>query len=91
MEIPLSVGIKQMPTYDPDMELRGLTLTVPTWSMAMTRVEGKTGQATEKAKEQLAGSLVNLEEHIEKLLGVIGYGRDHSDRTTETVHTGCDI
>ena len=42
-------------------------------------------------EEQLAGSLVNLEEHIEKLLGVIGYGRDHSDRTTETVHTGCDI
>ena len=91
VEIPLSVGIKQMPAYDPDMELRGLTLTVPTWIMAMTRVEGKTGQATEKAKEQLAGSLVNLEEHIEKLLGVIGYGRDHSDRTTETVHTGCDI
>ena len=57
----------------------------------LVKLECSIDAEQKKAKEQLAGSLVNLEEHIEKLLGVIGYGRDHSDRTTETVHTGCDI
>ena len=74
-EIPLSVGIKEMPAYDPDMELRGLTLTIPTWIMAITRVEKKTESATEKARTQLAQSLVRLEEQIDELLGVMGYGR----------------
>lgn len=90
-EIPLSVGIKEMPAYDPDMELRGLTLTIPTWIMAITRVEKKTETATEKAKAQLAQSLSRLEEQIDELLGVMGYGREHPDRTAETLHSGRDI
>lgn len=28
---PLEVGIKDMPQFDPDMEFRGLALTIPTW------------------------------------------------------------
>lgn len=28
---PLEMGIKEMPVFDPDMEFRGLALTIPTW------------------------------------------------------------
>lgn len=33
-------GIKQMPAYDPDAELNGLTFTVSSWEKAVTRVRG---------------------------------------------------
>ena len=90
-EIPLKVGVKDMPAYDPDMELRGLTLTISAWIMAISRVKKKTDQATENGKEQLARSLIRLEGEIDELLGVMGYGREHVDRETETLHTGCDV
>ncbi len=75
-EIPISVGIKEMPVYDPDMELRGLTLTIPTWIMAIARVENNIEQATANGKVQLAQSLLRLGKQIDELLGVIGYGRE---------------
>ena len=73
-EIPLKVGIKEMPTYDPDMELRGLTLTIPTWIMVIARVRKKIDQATDNGKAQLAQALMKLEEEIDDLLGVIEHG-----------------
>lgn len=73
-ETPLVVGIKEMPAYDPDMELRGLTLTIPTWIMAIRRVENKTVEATELAKRQLSNNLNQLREEIDRILGVIDHG-----------------
>ena len=73
-EIPLTVRVKEMPAYDPDMELRGLTLKIPTWIMAITRVKKKIGQATDHGKAHLAQSLSKLEAEIDDLLGVIGHG-----------------
>lgn len=73
-EIPLSVGIKEMPTYDPDMELNGLSFTIPTWNMAITRVMGKTEQATEKAKKHLSAGLKELRKQIDEMLEVIDHG-----------------
>ena len=73
-EIPLTVRVKEMPAYDPDMELRGLTLTIPTWIMAITRVRKRINQATDNGKMQLAQSLTRLEAEIDDLLGVIGHG-----------------
>lgn len=73
-EIPLTVGVKEMPAYDPDMELRGLTLTIPTWIMAIARVRKKIDQATDPGKAQLAQSLSKLEAEIDDLLGVIEHG-----------------
>ena len=90
-DIPLKVGVKDMPAYDPDMELRGLTLTISAWIMAISRVKKKTDQATENGKEQLARSLIRLKGEIDELLGVMGYGREYVDRETETLHTGCDV
>ena len=37
LETPIVTGIKEMPVYDPDMELRGLALTIPSWINAMAR------------------------------------------------------
>ena len=73
-EIPLTVGVKEMPAYDPDMELRGLTLTIPTWIMAISRVRKKIDQSTDQGKAQLAQSLTKLEAEIIDLLGVIEHG-----------------
>ena len=35
--VPLEMGIKEMPVFDPDMEFRGLALTIPTWMNAIAR------------------------------------------------------
>ena len=73
-EIPLTVGVKEMPAYDPDMELRGLTLTIPTCIMAINRVRKKINQGTELGKAQLTQSLTKLKAEIDDLLGVIEHG-----------------
>lgn len=39
---PLEMGIKEMPVFDPDMEFRGLALTIPTWMNAIARTRAKT-------------------------------------------------
>lgn len=72
-EQPLTVGIKNMPAFDPDMELRGLTFTIPTWIMSIERVEQKTNMdlATGRAKDQLAKALRELENQIIHTLEVI--------------------
>ena len=71
--MPLSVGIKEMPAFDPDMELRGLSLTIPAWENAIARVRLKADMelASVQAREQLAFSLLQLEEQIEQTLGVL--------------------
>lgn len=69
----LSTKIKEMPTFDPDMSLKGLTLTIPTWMAAIARAEEKTDmeQATDFAKRQLTESLIRLEEQIQRMLVAI--------------------
>ena len=69
-EVPLSVGIKEMPKYDPDMELNGLALTIPTWTAAIARAESKSDIAlvSDKAKDQVRKSLNYLEDQIQKTL-----------------------
>ena len=72
-EIPLTVGIKDMPPFDPDMELKGLTLTIPTWMAAIARAEKNTNMelATERVKAQLTATLGRLEEQIHRTLEVL--------------------
>ena len=59
-----------MPKYDPDMEISGLALTIPTWMGSIARAERKTDMslATDHAKKKLAVSLMQLEEQIQKTL-----------------------
>ena len=71
---PLEVGIKEMPAFDPDMEFRGLMLTIPTWMNAIARARGKSNieMVSDSTKNQLASTLRKLEEQITKTLEVIG-------------------
>lgn len=70
---PLEMGIKEMPTFDPDMEFRGLALTIPTWMNAIARTRAKTDieLVSEPTKAQLAVILRRLEDQITQTLEVI--------------------
>ena len=70
---PLEMGIKEMPMFDPDMEFRGLALTIPTWMNAIARTRAKTNieLVSEPTKAQLAVILRRLEEQITQTLEVI--------------------
>lgn len=70
---PLEVGIKDMPQFDPDMEFRGLALTIPTWINAISRSRAKTDIeiVSEPTKAQLAVILHRLEDQITQTLEVI--------------------
>ena len=71
--VPLEMGIKEMPAFDPDMEFRGLALTIPTWMNAIARSRAKTNieLVSEPTKAQLAVILRRLEEQITQTLEVI--------------------
>ena len=70
---PLEMGIKEMPAFDPDMEFRGLALTIPTWMNAIARSRAKTNieMVSESTKAQLAVILRRLEDQITQTLEVI--------------------
>ena len=72
-EIHIKTGIKEMPPFDPDMEIRGLALTVPTWINVLAKTEKKmdTSQATNNAKEQLVANLCCLKEQVNRILEVL--------------------
>lgn len=71
--VPLEMGIKEMPAFDPDMEFRGLALTIPTWMNAIARTRAKTDieSVSEATKAQLAMILRRLEDQITQTLEVI--------------------
>ena len=70
---PLEVGIKEMPAFDPDMEFRGLMLTIPTWINAISRTRGRSNieMVSDSTREQLANTLRSLEKEIMQTLEVI--------------------
>ena len=72
-EIPLTVGIKEMPAFDPDMELRGLILTIPTWMNAIARAQSKTDMALVSCgmKQQLADTLSQFRQQIDQMMEVL--------------------
>ena len=69
-KITINTGIKEMPAYDPDMAIRGLTLTIPMWIAAIERAQHQTDMtmATENAKLQLGEMLIKLEDKIQEAL-----------------------
>ena len=72
-EIPLTVGIKEMPAFDPDMELRGLILTIPTWMNAIARAQSKTDMSlvSNGMKQQLADTLSQFRQQIDQMMEVL--------------------
>ena len=62
-----------MPEFDPDMELRGLALTIPTWMNAMSRAWSKTDitLVSDLLKRQLAVTLGQFRQQIDQMTEVL--------------------
>ncbi len=69
-EVQLRVGIKDMPQYDPDMELRGLALTIPTWANAIERAQTKTDMTliSDEMRSQMLETLRRFIQQIEQMM-----------------------
>lgn len=72
-ESPIAVGIKNMPAFDPEMELRGLALTIPTWMNAMARAWTKTDitLVSDLLKKQLAQILDQFRQQTDQMMEVL--------------------
>ena len=74
-ELPatLQTGIKNMPDYDPDAEITGLTLTIPSWTNSINRTRNNSNLKTVsiKARMNLQHALFNLQATIDELLQAI--------------------
>lgn len=66
-------SVKDMPVFDPDAEVTGLTLTIPSWSGSIDRMIRKTDLTltSMKAKERLASALLSLQKKISEALMAI--------------------
>ena len=73
-EIALTASVKDMPAFDPDAEVTGLTLTIPSWSGSIDRTIGGTDLSivSAEAKARLASALLGLQVKAAELLTAIG-------------------
>lgn len=72
-EIVLRPEIKNMPAYDPDAEINGLSFTIPTWINMLRRAQNHSDLRliSPTAKGRLQGELHHLEEQIRTILQVM--------------------
>ena len=66
-------SVKDMPAYDPDAEITGLTLTIPSWASSIDRTRKKadlTG-VSNNARSKLAKALHDLQDTIADMLTAI--------------------
>ena len=70
---PIHTGIKNMPEYNPDAEVTGLTLTVPSWGTWINRVltQADLKKTTPVARDKLIVALSELQKAIEELLKAV--------------------
>ena len=66
--VQLQTAIKNMPDFDPDAEITGLTLTIPSWASSISRTQSNISL---KARMNLEHALFNLQATIEELLRAI--------------------
>lgn len=66
-------GIKTMPVYDPDAEVAGLILTIPSWMSSIDRTKSMAhlGSISPAAKENLCVALTALEKKVQEMLTAI--------------------
>lgn len=74
VDTALTASVKDMPAFDPDAEVTGLTLTIPSWSGSIDRTIDKTDLSivSAEAKERLASALLGLQEKADEMLMAIG-------------------
>lgn len=73
-QLSAAMLVKQMPDYDPDADISGLTLTIPSWisSMERTGATAALNMISQTAKDGLSVQLSRLVQSAEKLLHTIG-------------------
>ena len=66
-------SVKDMPAFDPDADITGLTLTIPSWTSSINRVLTKTDLSivSDTARNSLANELHSLLKNIDKMLSAI--------------------
>ena len=66
-------SVKDMPAYDPDAEITGLTLTIPSWSSSIDRTKNKAdlSSISDNARVRLAEALAELQIKIAEMLDAI--------------------
>jgi len=65
-------SVKDMPAYDPDAEITGLTLTIPSWAGSIDRIiNSDIENASVSAKTELIKALIYLQDKIECMLLVV--------------------
>lgn len=66
-------SVKDMPKFDPDAEITGLTLTIPSWTSSIDRIRTKTDLSiiSDSARSKLEESLIDLHNQILKMLSSI--------------------
>lgn len=66
-------SVKDMPAFDPDADITGLTLTIPSWTSSINRVLTKTDLSivSDTARNSLANELQSLLKNIDKMLSAI--------------------
>ena len=63
-------SVKDMPAYDPDAEITGLTLTIPSWASSIDRTRSKADLriVSDKARGRLAEALTELQHKVSDML-----------------------
>lgn len=71
--LPMGPSVKDMPQFDPDAEVTGLTLTIPSWESSIERIRTKTDLSivSENAKARLADALTDLLQKTDDMLDAI--------------------
>lgn len=71
--IPTGPTVKDMPQFDPDAEITGLTLTIPSWGSSIERIRTKTDLSivSAAARAKLTVALKDLLKKIDDMLDAI--------------------
>ena len=66
-------SVKDMPVFDPDAEITGLTLTIPSWTSSIERTKTKSDLSivSNNARTKLTSALQDLQAKIQEMLVAI--------------------
>lgn len=66
-------SVKDMPAFDPDAEITGLTLTIPSWTSSIERTKTKADLSivSSNARTKLTSALQDLQAKIQEMLVAI--------------------
>lgn len=73
MEQRIGPTVKDMPAFDPDAEVTGLTLTIPSWTSSISRAHKNADLSivSTRAKQDLTNALLQLQAEIMEMLTAI--------------------